>query len=99
LPPSLKSISILSSRQGRKAPDNAISLINQIGLALSRTQGLTRIIVTLSSFSNSDNKLYILVADKAGESLDLSTTEGNLGLWNRNAGLLHISELRTPGTP
>jgi hypothetical protein len=81
---SVNCITILTFRQCRKALDDVISLINQIDLVSSRAQGLSHIIITFSSFSNSDNKLYILVTNRDKRVLGfVIVSVRNLFPWDR----------------
>jgi alpha-tubulin N-acetyltransferase 1 len=59
-------------------------LINELGQASSRTQGLSTIITTYSSFAQSDNKLYILVSDDGLSAVGfLKVGTRHLFLWDR----------------
>jgi alpha-tubulin N-acetyltransferase 1 len=61
-----------------------IMLINELGQASSRTQGLSSIITTYSSFAQSDCKLYILVSDDGRTALGfLKVGPRHLFLWDR----------------
>lgn len=89
LNPDANGIATLTARQSRNATDDLMNLINKIGLASSRAQGLNHVITTYSSFSNSDCKMYILLGD------DHKTVYGfvkigtrNLFLWDRK-GIQH----------
>jgi alpha-tubulin N-acetyltransferase 1 len=88
LPPPVNGISVIVSRQCRKVHEEVISLINQIGLASSRAQGLSHIITTFSSFSNGDMKMYILT--EGGKKVMGFVKVGirNLFLWDRT-GIQH----------
>jgi alpha-tubulin N-acetyltransferase 1 len=71
------------------APQSLIALINELGAASSRAQGLAHIITTFSSFRHSGNKLYILVSDDGRSALGfLKVGVRHLFLWDR-AGKQH----------
>jgi alpha-tubulin N-acetyltransferase 1 len=62
-----------------------ISLVNELGTASSRAQGLPHIITTFSSFRHSTNKLYILVSDDCRSALGfLKVGVRHLFLWDRS---------------
>lgn len=82
-------ICMMTSRQARKVPDEVMSLINQLGIASSRAQGLSHVITTYSSFTNSDSKMYILVSDDGKKALGfVKVGVRNLFLWDRR-GVQH----------
>jgi alpha-tubulin N-acetyltransferase 1 len=66
LSPGNTGIAIITARHSRRLHDEISGLVNQLGHASSRAQGLGHVITTFSSFVNSDNTLYILI-DEAGK--------------------------------
>jgi alpha-tubulin N-acetyltransferase 1 len=93
LSPGPDGIVIIASRQCRKVHDEVSGLINQLGLASSRAQGLSHIITTYSSFAGSDMKLYILTTDGGKKALGfVKVGVRNLFLWDRK-GVQHEKKL------
>ena len=80
---------MMTSRQARKVHEDVMGLINQLGIASSRAQGLGHVITTYSSFTNSDSKIYILVSDDGKKALGfVKVGVRNLFLWDRR-GVQH----------
>jgi alpha-tubulin N-acetyltransferase 1 len=78
--------------QVSSADQSVISLINELGTASSRAQGLPHIITTFSSFASSNSKLYILLSDDNTTALGfLKVGRRHLFLWDR-AGAQHELE-------
>ncbi|OHT06814.1 hypothetical protein TRFO_25123 [Tritrichomonas foetus] len=89
LNPDQNGIAMLTSRQCRKVQDDLMNLINKIGLASSRAQGLNHVITTFSSFSNSDCKMYILLDDEMKRVVGfVKVGVRNLFLWDKK-GVQH----------
>jgi alpha-tubulin N-acetyltransferase 1 len=89
LTPGSNGIAILTSRQCRKAHAEIMSLINQLGTASSRAQGLSHVITTYASFASSDNTMYILTAENGKKALGfVKIGRRNLFLWDRR-GVQH----------
>jgi alpha-tubulin N-acetyltransferase 1 len=69
-----------------------ISLVNELGAASSRSQGLPHTITTFSSFVSSESKLYLLLSDDHTTALGfLKVGPRHLFLWDR-AGVQHELE-------
>ena len=62
-PNSDDNIAFLTGEDIVHAPVDFINLINELGVASSKAQGLKRVITTYSEVSGSDNHLYIKVSD------------------------------------
>jgi alpha-tubulin N-acetyltransferase 1 len=77
-------IATLVSGQCKQLHETVIALVNQLGLASSRAQGLPHTITTYNSFMNSDMKMYILTADGGEKVLGfVKVGVRNLFLWDR----------------
>ena len=84
LNPDKNGFAILTGRSCRNAPEDLINLINKIGIASSKAQGLSHIITTYNSFAGSDMKMYILVSDDHKSVLGfVKIGPRNLFLWDR----------------
>ena len=82
-------ICMMTSRQACNVHDEVMSLINHLGMASSRAQGLSHVITTYSSFIHSDCKLYILVSEDSKKALGfVKVGVRNLFLWDRR-GVQH----------
>jgi alpha-tubulin N-acetyltransferase 1 len=93
LTPGSNGIVVLKARQSRKVHIEVSGLINQLGQASSRAQGLGHVITTFTSFSNSDNTLYILLDDAGKQALGfLKVGVRNLFLWDRR-GVQHEKKI------
>lgn len=89
LNPDANDIVILTARQCKRASDDLINLINKIGLASSRAQGLNHVITTFNSFSNSDCKMYLLLSEDHKSVVGfVKVGIRNLFLWDRK-GIQH----------
>lgn len=84
-----ENIAILTSRQAQNVHEDIKSLINKLGIASSRAQGLSHTITTFSSFASTDCKLYILVSEDGRSALGfIKVGVRNLFLWDRK-GMQH----------
>ncbi|KAH0787857.1 alpha-tubulin N-acetyltransferase-like [Histomonas meleagridis] len=85
-------IAILKPEMCKKPNADLVSLINDIGIASSKAQGLSHIITTFSTFTGGDNTLYILVNQELGEVLGfVKVGYRHLFLWDR-VGQQHETE-------
>ncbi|OHT08297.1 Alpha-tubulin N-acetyltransferase [Tritrichomonas foetus] len=84
LSPDTDNIAVVTPQMVQAPNSDLISLINEIGSSSSRAQGLPHIITTFSSFSSSDNILYILVDDTQTRVLGfVKIGPRHLFLWDR----------------
>ncbi|KAK8885130.1 hypothetical protein M9Y10_044259 [Tritrichomonas musculus] len=84
LSPDDDNIATLTPQIANNANPDIISLINEIGTASSKAQGLAHIITTYSSFVSNDNKIYILVDDDRTKALGfVKIGPRHLFLWDR----------------
>ncbi|OHS93927.1 Alpha-tubulin N-acetyltransferase [Tritrichomonas foetus] len=75
---------ILHSRESKNLHDDVKSLINKIGLASSKAQGLNHVITSFQSFIGGENTLYLLLNDENTQVLGfIKVGYRNLFLWDR----------------
>jgi alpha-tubulin N-acetyltransferase 1 len=86
LTPKENGIAIISPLKSGKFHPEVSSLINQIGIASSRAQGLPHVITNFSTFVNSDNTIYMLISEDGKKALGfVKVGTRNLFLWDRRA--------------
>lgn len=85
---------VITPRDCRRVHEDVQNLINQMGVASSRAQGLQHIITTFSSFMSSNtNKMYILVTPDHKQTLGfIKVGVRNLFLWDR-LGVQHEKQI------
>ena len=89
LEPGEDGIAVVNPGDAERCGQDFAKLVDAIGLASSRAQGLSHIITTFSSFVASDDELYILVSDDGRSALGfLRVGPKHLFLWDR-AGAQH----------
>lgn len=76
---------ILHAREARSLPEDVKAIINKMGIASSKAQGLNHIITSFSSFISGDNTIYMLLDDENKMVLGfIKVGYRNLFLWDRN---------------
>lgn len=88
-----ESFAILTPQGSRSLHNDVKDLINRLGVASSRAQGLKHIITQFQSFASGDNKIYLLIDEENSQALGfIKVGFRNLFLWDR-LGVQHEKKL------